>query len=64
MDDDEGTAFVGSSPSQSGTAQTLHLWVVPRGETVVWSVMITRLFAVVLVVGVSRQLRRLAACWW
>ena len=30
--------------SNRGLAQTLHLWVVPRAEAVVWSVLITRLF--------------------
>ena len=36
-----------------GLAQTLHLWVVPRAEAVIWSVLITRLSAVVLAVGVK-----------
>ena len=36
--------------SNRGLARTLHLWVVPRAEAVVWSVLITRLSAVVLAV--------------
>ena len=39
--------------SNRGLAQTLHLWVVPRAEAVVWSVLISRLSAVVLPVGVK-----------
>ena len=51
MDDDGGAASVGPSPIQ--LARTLHLWVVPRAETIVWSVLITRLSAVVLPVGMK-----------
>ena len=39
--------------SNRGLARTLHLWVVPRAEAIVWSVLITRLSAVVLPVGVK-----------
>ena len=53
MDGDGGAASVGPSPSNRGLARTLHLWVVPRAEAIVWSVLITRLSAVVLPVGVK-----------
>ena len=36
-----------------GLARTLHLWVVPRAEAIVWSVLLTRLSAVILPVGVK-----------
>ena len=39
--------------SNRGLARTLHMWVVPRAEAVVWSVLITRLSAVVLPVGMK-----------
>ena len=39
--------------SNWGLTQTLHLWVVPRAEAVVLSVLTTRNFAVVLAVGVK-----------
>ena len=39
--------------SNRGLARTLHLWVVPRAEAIIWSVLITRFSAVVLPVGVK-----------
>ena len=39
--------------SNRGLARTLHLWVVPKAEAIVWSLLITRLSAVVLPVGVK-----------
>ena len=39
--------------SNRGLARTLHQWVVPRAEAIVWSVLITRLSAAVLPVEVK-----------
>ena len=39
--------------SNRGLARTRYLWVVPRAEAVVWSVLITRLSAAGLPVGVK-----------
>ena len=53
MDDGEGTASAVPPLSNRGLAQTLHMWVVLRAEAVVLSVVINRMSAVVLDVGVK-----------
>ena len=42
-----------SAPPLSNRGLARTLWVVPRAEAIVWSVLITRLSAVVLPVGVK-----------
>ena len=45
-------------------AQPLHQSVVLRAEAVVWSVLVTRLAAVVLALGMKSSVGGRAAFWW